>query len=92
MTTDTARAALNKAVEEAIEAFMAVMREENDDWNNVMAVDATLLVGVQWIDDEGDRCGDIGVTPRHGSQPYYTTLGLLDGARAKILNTTHGDS
>ncbi len=81
---DTARAAAIKALEDAVEAFMALQREMYEDYGDVLAVDAVLIVGAQWIDSEGDRCGDAGLLPRNGSQPAYITRGLVDDARAKL--------
>jgi len=86
MTVDT-RSRAYHALEEAIGAFMDVIREENDDCDDVMAVDAVLILGTQWIDDDGDRAGSVTGFPRTGSQPYYTTLGLVEATRSMLLNT-----
>jgi hypothetical protein len=87
MPDETSYATAVHALENAIDAFMTVMRDTNTDCDDVVAVDAALLVGVQWYDHTGGRCGNVMVLPRHGSQPYYTTIGLLDGARQDVLTS-----
>lgn len=91
MTVDTTRSRAINALEEAVDALVEVIREANDDCDDVMAIDAVLILGTQWIDDDGDRCGGVSVLPRTGSQPYYTTLGLLDAARRQLLDSASGD-
>lgn len=76
-----------KALENSVEAFMTHLREFYCDFDDVLGIDAVLIVGTQWIDQQGDRCGGISVLPRHGSQPYYATIGLLEAARSKIIST-----
>jgi hypothetical protein len=86
VTVDTKRAAVIKALEDAIEAFNGLMRASNDDCDDVMAVDAVLIVGSQWIDEDGDRCGGVSFFPRNGCQPSYITAGLLDLAREQLTD------
>lgn len=85
--TAPARAKARQALEDAIEAYLGMIQEECEDCDDIVPVDAVLIVGSQWIDSDGDRGGGISVLPRHGSQPYYSTLGLIEAAKAKILDT-----
>lgn len=87
MTADNARQAAHAELEAAIDAYLKVVQQD-DDCHDVMAVDAVLLVGVQWIDDDGDRCGNVCILPRDGSQPTYITLGLLGLAKERIVART----
>lgn len=52
-----------------------------------IAVDAVLIVGAQRVDDDGDRVGGVTIFPRHGSQPFYITSGLMSHGLA-VLNYT----
>jgi hypothetical protein len=60
--------------------------EEGDPSPEMMAVDAVLLIGCQWIDEDGDRCGSVNVLPRNGCQPAYATAGLLTAAHARVTD------
>jgi hypothetical protein len=42
--------------------------------------DAVLIVGTQWIDNNGNRSGRVFVFPHNGSAPPYITKGLLQEA------------
>lgn len=80
-TRDSAYAAL----EAAINAFTQYLGHD------YVPVDAVLIIGVQWIDDDGDRIGGINIFPRNGSQPVYITTGLLEQAKAMIMYETETD-
>lgn len=75
----TNRAEACQAIENAIETLARHCLDSDD-----MVIDAVLILGAQYIDDDGDRLGRVIVFPRHGSQPPYITLGLLDDARHLI--------
>lgn len=67
----------------ALEAAIAAAADLACD-DGQIAVDAVLVVGIQQIDDDGDRIGGVMIYPRHGCQPTYLTLGLLDAARRLV--------
>lgn len=46
--------------------------------------DVVVVIGTQWIDNEGDRGGRVLMFPRGGAQPYYITQGLLHEALARV--------
>lgn len=75
MSTAEAR----QAIEDAIAAVVKLMADSDE-----IATDAVLILGVQRIDDDGDRDGRVISFPRHGCQPPYITLGLIDSARNLI--------
>lgn len=75
------RAEACQALEEAIRAI-AEHTLDNDD----IVTDAVIILGAQYIDDDGDRLGRVITFPRNGSQPPYITLGLLDAAQNLIRN------
>jgi hypothetical protein len=76
---DTMRADACAAVENAIATLAEYLCDSDD-----MVTDAVIVLGAQAIDEDGDRIGRVVVFPRHGSQPPYITLGLLDEAARLI--------
>lgn len=84
---DELRREAYEALEVAITKVNAMMNAHDDDddaSSESMAVDAVLLIGSQWIDADGDRCGAVNIIPRHGWQPGYITAGLLTMAQARV--------
>jgi hypothetical protein len=75
-------------LDEAIDALFATARPPDSDLNDV-PVDAVLIVGVQAVDNAGDRLGHVEVYPRAGAQPAYTR-GLIDEA-GKLLDQAIAD-
>lgn len=73
--TDTKRADACAAVESAITTLIQYCCDADD-----IVTDAVLVLGAQYIDDDGDGLGRVIVFPRYGSQPPYITLGLLGEA------------
>lgn len=73
------RAAVCQAIEDAISALAAYCCEDDD-----VITDAVLIVGAQTIDEDGDRLGRVIVFPRHGAQPPYISIGLVESARRMI--------
>lgn len=76
-----------EAFELAIEKMAALMNlpaDEDDDTPEMMPIDAVLIIGSQYIDKDGDRCGAVDIAPRHGWQPGYITAGLLAMATARV--------
>ena len=71
------------ALEQAIEALWAI--HDPDRPAGAMVVDAVLVLGVQHVEDDGDRVGYVEVFPRGGSQPSYVTRGML-GDGLKLLD------
>ena len=59
-------------LDDAIEALFDATRDEGSDPNDV-PVNAVLLLGVQRVNDNGDRIGYVEVYPRAGSQPRPTS-------------------
>jgi hypothetical protein len=60
------------ALEVAVQKLLAMVGEDE-----CIPVDVVLVVGVQKIDDDGDRVGGLHAFPRDGCQPIYITKGLL---------------
>lgn len=75
-----------KALEDAITKCNAMMNAIDEDGVEMMAVDAVLVIGSQWIDRDGDRCGAVNIIPRHGWQPGYITAGMLAMAQQRVLD------
>ncbi|OYN80432.1 DUF7213 family protein [Mycolicibacterium sphagni] len=76
-----------EALEVAITKMTAMLNAkalEHGEVPDLVAVDAVLLIGTQWIDEDGDRCGGTNIFPRHGWQPGYITAGLLTTAHARV--------
>lgn len=69
--------AVSDLLNEAIAQYAAVHLA--DDTGEIVT-DAVLVIGTQYIDDDGDRTGRVMVMPREGSQPYYISQGLLRAA------------
>lgn len=70
---------------EALETAIRAIAEHGLDEDEVVT-DAVIIIGAQHIDKDGDRLGRTLTFPRHGSQPPYITLGLIDAAQALIRN------
>ena len=60
---------------EAIDTLMASAQEKG-----YAVLDAVLVVGVQKLDENGQRCGGVGVFMKDGYGPVYTAKGLLTDA------------
>lgn len=84
MSDDDKRKEAFAALEVAIEKIVALGEEDQ-----VVAVDALLLIGMQYIDDDGDRNGYIKIVPRHGWQPGYISAGLLAMAKVGVEAPAH---
>lgn len=77
------------AAADALVAAAQACEEVDEDCNYPETVtDLVLVVGTQWIDNDGDRGGRAFVFPRNGSQPYYITDGLLDAALKRVAQAT----
>ena len=79
--TKAAYAQLNQAIEELLASDDVL---DDDDGMPEMVTDSVLLVGLQFVDHDGDRCGRVILYPRDGSQPHYITEGLLHAALSVI--------
>lgn len=60
---------------------------KRDDFDGEVITDAVLIVGSQYVDEDGDRCGHVFMFPRNGSQPSYITLGPIETARSWMGNS-----
>jgi len=79
------RKAAYAKLEEAIAALVSLPRDDDDDDRYPeVAVDAVLLIGTQFIDEDGDRSGCLTICPRGGWQPGYITAGLIAQALATV--------
>lgn len=78
------RKAAYAKLEEAITALVSLPRDDDDDRYPEVAVDAVLLIGTQFIDEDGDRSGCLTICPRGGWQPGYITAGLIAQALATV--------
>jgi hypothetical protein len=78
---DAARAAAFAALEDAITKIAALPCD-----CHAIPVDAVLLIGMQYIDDDGDRSGYVNIVARNGWQPAYITAGLLEMAKVSVLD------
>jgi hypothetical protein len=72
-------AATRSDVVAALEHAAHTLLEFRGDDDEIV-VDAVLVIGVQSIDEDGDRCGRSMVFCRNGYQPPYITRGLLSAA------------
>lgn len=90
MSDDEDRKRIRAEAFEALEAAIAKVTElYNDDdpdpdTSKVVAVDAVLLIGMQYYDEDGDRTGYVNIVPRNGWQPGYITAGLLRMATTRV--------
>jgi hypothetical protein len=50
-----------------------------------------LVIGYQYVDDDGDRDGRVIAFPRNGCQPPYLTQGLLQGAKILVDQAVAGN-
>lgn len=76
---DERRAAAYRKLDEAVRELTEISHTEDDDGDptRYMPTDYVLIVGVQGIDDDGDRVGYVTMLPKDGCQPRYITMGLL---------------
>lgn len=82
---DDDRKAAYEALNDAAEALVSLVRVEDDEGETI--TDTVLIVGTQWYDGDGDRCGRIMMFPRNGSQPYYITAGMLQSGLRHLEET-----
>lgn len=80
-----AYAKLDEAIDALVEAYRGTDHGSDD---GDVAVDAVLLVGMQAVDEDGDRVGAVSCYPRYGSQPAYITHGLVTRADAVLRDQT----
>ncbi|UVO12814.1 hypothetical protein NM962_01195 [Mycobacterium sp. SVM_VP21] len=73
----------------ALEALLDVIGR-SEHFADEVITDAVLIVGSQYVDDDGDRCGHVYMFPRHGSQPAYITMGLIKTAGAWMSHRIGG--
>lgn len=78
-------------LDEAIDAVFAIAHDDDTD-QSAVPVDAVLIVGVQAVDNAGDRLGHVEVYPRAGTQPADTTRWLVaEAGRLLDLAAADGD-
>ncbi|ULE35047.1 DUF7213 family protein [Mycobacterium sp. IDR2000157661] len=77
-------------LDEAIDAAFAIAHDDDTDQNTV-PVDAVLIVGVQAVDNAGDRLGHVEVYPRAGSQPANITRLVAEAGQLLDLAAADGD-
>lgn len=86
MTDDSDFEARKKAayskLDEALSMLAALHQHPEDD--SSVPVDAVLLIGSQWFDEDGDRTGSVIICPRGGWQPGYITSGLIHQAVSHV--------
>ncbi|AIM50226.1 hypothetical protein PBI_BUZZLYSEYEAR_104 [Mycobacterium phage BuzzLyseyear] len=93
MTDDEKTEQLRKeafaSLEDTIAKFADLQNQHNavTDTGAEMAVDAVLLIGMQYLYDDGDRGGYVNIIPRGGWQPGYITAGLLSMAQARVVES-----
>ncbi len=76
---------VNEATELAINEVNQALAELNGgDGMPEIVTEAVLIVGTQYYNKVGDRCGRVFIFPRNGSQPYYISHGLMMSAVAHI--------
>ncbi|SHT85650.1 Uncharacterised protein [Mycobacteroides abscessus subsp. bolletii] len=76
---DERRAAAYRKLDEATRELAKISRAEDDDGDPTQYVptDYVLIVGLQGIDEDGDRVGYVTMFPKDGCQPRYITTGIL---------------
>lgn len=76
---DERKAAAYRKLDEATRELAEISRAEDDDGDltQYMPTDYVLIVGLQGIDDDGDRVGYVTMFAKDGCQPRYITTGLL---------------
>lgn len=87
---DERRVAAYRKLDEAVRELAAIVEAEDDDGPHCTPTDYVLIVGMQGIDDDGDRVGYAHLYPQQGSQPVYITSGLLTQAQS-VLTASHVD-
>lgn len=56
--------------------------------STLMPTEHIVIVGYQFLDDEGNRGGDVRCLFRDGSMPYWTAEGLLNRALGNISGSS----
>ena len=79
-------------LDDAIADLHALFASEDDDETGDVPIDAVLLIGSQYITDQGDRSGAVTICPRGGWRPAYITaaqLAQLKSGVALEYSATH---